>query len=473
MTRSLHMYQINLTKCDNTDVNFQVYNEDCEYILGWAKTHTVTSWFGEQYKIYVAGSASYLGTYYTLEVVDLGLFPDDISNVSETAVPVTPDGSMVEGQIQFNSSYHSDEDWFKFTPAENTLYRVTLTGEVNKGYKEMRIYQIDEFGNLHETIYHYAWSNGVSTRTFFIEKGDDIYVVLYSNVGNYSFYIESLGQYPPDSYSDSCAEATPITVNAEPTEGTLNHNPDGSLETDWFVFDTQPLHMYEIRLTKSDNTDVNFQIYSGNCDYILGWSKNHTVTSWFGEQYKIYVAGSASYLGTYYTLEVVDLGLFPDDYPNIPDDAVSIPKDGTLVEGQIQFTSSWHSDEDWFTFIAGQAGSYQFRLTGELSKGYKEIRVYWKDELEVLREYKYTYVWSDAVSNFNVTLPAGKVYVQIYSNLGGYSFSVVSPEPRCGDLDHPYLPGDANKDCFVNLADLALLAADWMKCTSPNPPCVQ
>ncbi|MBN1125337.1 MAG: hypothetical protein JXA82_10040, partial [Sedimentisphaerales bacterium] len=92
-------------------------------------------------------------------------------------------------------------------------------------------------------------------------------------------------------------------------------------------------------------------------------------------------------------------------------------------------------------------------------------------ELNVLRNKKYTYVHSDGVNNFAVTLPAGKIYVQMFSNLGGYTFSVVSPEPRCGDLDHPYPPGDANKDCYVNLQDLALMAQNWMTCTNPNPPC--
>src|SRR5512145_1766025 len=102
--------------------------------------------------------------------------------------------------------------------------------------------------------------------------------------------------------------------------------------------------MYEVRLTKCDNTDLNFQVYNEDCAYILNWSKNHTVTSWFGEPYKIYVAGNAVYLGTYYTLEVVDLGLYPDDYPNIPANAASIPKDGSLVEGAIQYISTYHSD---------------------------------------------------------------------------------------------------------------------------------
>ncbi|MCK5001047.1 MAG: hypothetical protein KAS23_16000 [Anaerohalosphaera sp.] len=467
-TEPLHMYQIILTKSDNTDLNFQVYSEDCEYILGWSKNQTVTSWFGEQYKLHVAGNPAYLGTYYTLEVIDLGLYPDDYSNISDTAEPITADGTHIDGEIQFKSNYHSDEDWFKFTPTAKTLYRVTMNGEVNKGYKVMKIYQIDEFGNLHLTIDHTLWSDATSVRTFFIEEGDDIYVQLYYDNGDYTFYIEPLGNYPDDSYADSCPEATPITVDAPPTEGTLNHNQNGSLEVDWFVFDTQPLHMYQILLTKCDNTDLNFQVYSENCEYILGWSKNQTVTSWFGEQYRIHVAGNPAYLGAYYTLEVIDLGLYPDDYPNIAANAASIPKDGTLVDGELQFKSSYHSDEDWFTFIAGLEGNYDFMLTGEVGKGYKIIKIYWEDDLGALREKKSVTVWSDAVNNFTVNLPAGKIYVQMYYDNGEYSFSVVSPEPRCGDLDHPYPVGDANHDCFVNLVDMALVAENWLTCTAPG-----
>lgn len=35
----------------------------------------------------------------------------------------------------------------------------------------------------------------------------------------------------------------------------------------------------------------------------------------------------------------------------------------------------------------------------------------------------------------------------------------------CGDGLHPYPIGDINKDCIVNLADLAIIALNWMKCT--------
>lgn len=71
------------------------------------------------------------------------------------------------------------------------------------------------------------------------------------------------------------------------------------------------------------------------------------------------------------------------------------------------------------------------------------------------------------MSNFTVNLPAGEIFVKMYYNLGKYSISVLSPDPRCGDLDHPYPLGDVNQDCKVNLEDFALMAANWLTCNSP------
>jgi len=44
----------------------------------------------------------------------------------------------------------------------------------------------------------------------------------------------------------------------------------------------------------------------------------------------------------------------------------------------------------------------------------------------------------------------------------------ILPGPTCGDANHPYPAGDLNKDCRVDLADLALLLAHWLECTAPE-----
>ena len=472
-TEPQHMYQILLTKCDNTEVNFQVFSEDCEYILNSSKNQTVMSWFGEQFKIYVVGNPAYLGTYYTLEVVDLGYFPDDYSNESETAEPIVADGSVIAGELQFDSSYQKDEDWFVFTPTVNTLYQITFTGEVNKPWKNIDIYQIDESGTLRVTLSYNVPTTNIYEKIFFLEEGLDVYIKVSRDPGHYYFDIKPIGHYPPDDYSDDCDEATAITVDAVPLEGTLTHNPNGSLEADWFVFDTEPQHMYQITLTKCDNTEVNFQLFNEDCGNLLNSSKSRTVTSWFGEQYKLYVAGSPAYLGTYYTLEVVDLGLFEDDYPNIWEDAFNIGVDGSVVAGGIQYMSSYHKDEDWFTFTVDEVEDYQFMLTG-LPNGYIRLKVFRKDELDVLHNLKDLAVYAGNVLDTTLTLPAGEIYVQMHNTqLVTYELSVTSPEPRCGDFDHPYPPGDFNEDCYVNMTDLALIAANWLDCTDPNPPCTE
>ena len=126
----------------------------------------------------------------------------DYGNSSDLAEVISANGTMVQGTLDID-----DIDWFTFTPTENTLYRVTMNGEISKGYKYMDIYQTDEFGNLHRTIQHYTYSNSTSTRTFFLEAGDNVYIKLFYNDGNYSFYVESLGQFLPDSYAYKAGSA--------------------------------------------------------------------------------------------------------------------------------------------------------------------------------------------------------------------------------------------------------------------------
>ena len=46
-----------------------------------------------------------------------------------------------------------------------------------------------------------------------------------------------------------------------------------------------------------------------------------------------------------------------------------------------------------------------------------------------------------------------------------------APAAACGDPQHPYPHGDLNNDCYVNLADLAILSKTWLNCTAPDAPC--
>ena len=59
-----------------------------------------------------------------------------------------------------------------------------------------------------------------------------------------------------------------------------------------------------------------------------------------------------------------------------------------------------------------------------------------------------------------------------YNSSSSYVFvddflSGIKPE-FCGDVGTFYLPGDANKDCQVNMLDLAVLGSSWLECNDPQ-----
>ena len=53
--------------------------------------------------------------------------------------------------------------------------------------------------------------------------------------------------------------------------------------------------------------------------------------------------------------------------------------------------------------------------------------------------------------------------------LGYHGELDVDPD-QCGDLGTTYMPADLSKDCHVNLADLNLLAQQWLGCSDPSVP---
>lgn len=55
-------------------------------------------------------------------------------------------------------------------------------------------------------------------------------------------------------------------------------------------------------------------------------------------------------------------------------------------------------------------------------------------------------------------------YVMLTSDSDG-EVDAVADVAVCGDPTHPYPAGDINKDCRVDLLDLAILAGSWLECT--------
>lgn len=470
-TDALHMYRIQLTRVDNCDVVFDIYNADCAYIVGSTLDATVSSWYGEDYKIYVRGNDGAIGNFYTLKVTDLGLYPDDSGNTFDVATPIPTDGTRIDGAIQYNSTYRSDEDWYTFTPDAYGMYQLKLTNAIGN-WKQIELFQADSFGNL-GLILNWWSNNDTQGRTVHLEYSRPCYIRISNEGGNYALSVESFGVIGTDSFSNSCEEPSLIGVNDPAIEGTLDHSDP--YDQDWFVFHTEPLHTYRILLARGDNCSAAFEVYPASCGgVVIGNSTDVTVTSWKGEDYKIRVNGSSGSYGNYYTLQVTDIATNVDEFPNTWEEAATIRKDGVFVEAKIDYNSTYGTDKDWVTFIAGRDGQYEFSLHN-LAGDWKLFTLYSTNEIG--QPVALTYFWANNSTNTQTySLGAGRYYIAIEGTCCDYRLRVLSPEPRCGDLEHAYPLGDVSgpngeKDCVVNLHDLAAMASTWMQCTNPNPPC--
>jgi hypothetical protein len=54
-------------------------------------------------------------------------------------------------------------------------------------------------------------------------------------------------------------------------------------------------------------------------------------------------------------------------------------------------------------------------------------------------------------------------YIKLNSTSG--EVDAVSDVAACGDYQHPFPPGDVNRDCRVDLQDFSILAENWLVCT--------
>ncbi|OXU15239.1 hypothetical protein [Sedimentisphaera salicampi] len=470
----MHRYQILLGDADNRNMNFWLYYEDCDPVNMSGPSKTIVSLNGENYKIKVAGGQYEKGEYYNLQVTDLGIMQDDYPNFKDQAFEITPGPDLTEGSIDYNQDLNPDLDWFKFTPQAETLYRISLISRNNGGYKYLHVAQENDYGELVSHFFTAAY-NKMETYDVFIEKNNTVYFEVYGHgyLGDYSIGAEILEAFPEDSYSDDCETANEIIAGAPPTDGTINRSdPVNSipLDTDWFKFETQRLHKYEIVLTRSDYSNVNFKLYDNDCSLLQNTVYNYaTIVSLYDGFYKINVLGDDSKIGEHYNLSVIDLGLEQDEYGNTFEDAAEFSQlDGTPQAGEINYSANFNTDWDVIKFLAPMTGNYTLGFNNLSGAGYMYLQLYEEESAGV---YNYKLSSSDykggSATVVHPYLTEGNYYIKIYGGLGPYEIYVESPEPRCGDLNHPHPVGDANEDCVVDMLDIAEMAGNWLTDNRP------
>ncbi len=459
-TTALHQYRIKITQAATSSVFFQFYNSDGTQVLN-GSTHelTVTSLMGEDFAIRVVGHNVVAGNYYELQVTDIASFVDVVGNSPDYATSISV-GTQYTSSIDYESVVNADQDWFVFIPAGNARYQLNFTNPEYK-WKYITVYQDKGGLTLTEVISSYVYFNQDS-KDIFLNTTDPVYIKFWGNMGSYSFSVTQTEIFPPDSHSQNINAPTSIAVGST-TKGTIS--PDQTIKQDWFIVNTQPLRKYNISLYCSSNSNAHLQLYGSDNNQIYGNNRGLTFVSWAGQPYKIMVNLSSA-TGDYYELTITEIETVEDDYPNIISQAFEITKDGTEYAGRINYEATALSDEDWFKFLAPLDGNYQLALTS-FEHWWIYFNIYNYNNVGQL-VHKGGWGAYAGVSRPAIYLTAGMHYIKVNGNVGDYALSVLSPESRCGDLDHPYPAADANKDCVVDLQDFAIMASQWLLDNRPS-----
>jgi len=456
----LHKYQITLTRSFTSNIAFDLYTQDCATNLKANRTTTLTfvSLDGANYNLRVHSSNFTQEGYYEIQVEDLGEQPDDYGNTCDTATPIDTNGAELEGALQYSADLFADEDWFSFTASAHGLYEITLHSQ--SGYKYLEVYGPDECGTP-QRIATISTSTGTKSEQLFISYAGTYYARVYYGSGLYHVSVTELGVYDTDTYPDTCFEAAPLDVNGIPAYDGIT---DWGNDEDWFTIPTGVLHKYEVTLDKSFTSDVVFDLYDYDCETNLKSNRTSiTFVSWYGANYFPRVHSSSFGKEGFYGIWVADLRLQPDDHGNVWYQSTQVETNGVEKEGNLQYTADIGSDEDWFYFLASLEGLYQITLWSQ--SGYKYLVLYRYEEPQQLQEITSFYTSTEVTKDVSIT--PGVYALKVHKGTGLYRVGVLSPEPQCGDPNHPYPTGDLNQDCVVNFKDVAVLANNWLADNRP------
>jgi len=165
--------------------------------------------------------------------------------------------------------------------------------------------------------------------------------------------------------------------------------------------------------------------------------------------------------------------------------------DTEITNENIRLISVWvapasgagsESDPDWNSTLKWNKASYSVKIfpQTEGSEGVPQPDVYSKgivreaDVTDVSRRYVLISVRSNFYGDMGTFPP--EVGYNWYSSLSDISVLGLSSIGSCNDVTRLglTLQADLNKDCYVNMLDLKMLADEWLRCTDPGVAgCVQ
>jgi len=320
-----------------------------------------------------------------------------------------------------------DHDWLRFTVAAGDMI---LVQKISGSIARLALYDRDGTTQLEE-------ESGIVDRE--LTAAGEYFVRVRASTsggtGDYTVRFDNLGQ---DDHGDGPGDATVLLADDSTTTARI----EIAGNVDWFAFDAEANHQYQIRGTGVDGQGVRLTLFDLDGETILETvSISYSGTVLMdredlppGRYYLRAAANSGSTSRGEYTLRITDLGF--DDHGDGPSDATPLATDGTVTDGDFEVGGN----VDWFSFQAVAGHQYQmFALSNGTGV---RMRIYDTDGETLLEEGSRSY--SGTLLLDRDDLGSGTYYLRLTPGsgnltIGPYSVHVVD----LGDNDHGTSSADA------------------------------
>ncbi|TNF23815.1 MAG: hypothetical protein EP329_26525 [Deltaproteobacteria bacterium] len=256
-----------------------------------------------------------------------------------------------------------------------------------------------------------------------------------STTGAYTLTLVNHGQ---DDHGDGPGDATVLLADDQTTAASFQIYGN----VDWFAFDAEARHQYQIRGTGLAGQGIKLQLYDTDGETLLETvTQSYSGTALMDREDlppgRYFLRASANY-GTAnagaYELRITDLGL--DDHGDNAAEATALTPDGTPLDASFEVGGN----VDWFSFpvLAG----HLYQMVGEAHGTGVRMRLYDTDGATLIEEGSATY--SGTVRLDREGLPAGTYYLSLSPaggnvSTGPYTVRVVD----LGVNDHGLSSADA------------------------------